>query len=99
MAAAAELGVGLIGAGTVGAEVADRLLTWAPTIRRRAGAALELRRVAVRDLERARPRVPAHLLTNDPHQVIADPAIDIGIEVAAGVKPARSWIERAIRAP
>jgi len=96
--AAAELGVGLIGAGTVGAEVADRLLTWAPTIRRRAGAGLVLRRVAVRDLERARPRVPAALLTGDPHQVIDDPAIDIVVEVAGGEEPARSWIERAIRA-
>jgi len=96
--AAADLGVGLIGAGTVGAEVADRLLTWAPTIRRRAGAGLELRRVAVRDLARARPRVPAALLTSDPHQVIDDPAIDIVVEVAGGEEPARSWIERAIRA-
>ncbi|HEY8643857.1 MAG TPA: homoserine dehydrogenase [Candidatus Dormibacteraeota bacterium] len=96
--AAADLGVGLIGAGTVGAEVADRLLTWGPTIRRRAGAGLELRRVAVRDLARARPRVPAALLTDDPHQVIDDPAIDIVVEVAGGEEPARSWIERAIRA-
>jgi homoserine dehydrogenase len=96
--AAAELGVGLIGAGTVGAEVADRLLTWAPTIRRRAGAGLVLRRVAVRDVGKARPRVPAELLTADPHQVIDDPAIDIVVEVAGGEEPARSWIERAIRA-
>src|SRR5437764_2530423 len=98
MAAAAELGVGLIGAGTVGAEVADRLLTWAPALRRRAGAGLELRRVAVRDLGKTRPRVPPELLTADPHQVIDDPAIDIVVEVAGGEEPARSWIERAIRA-
>lgn len=96
--AAAELGVGLIGAGTVGAEVADRLLTWAPTIGRRAGAGLVLRRVAVRDAGKAHPRVPSHLLTIDAHQVIDDPAIDIVVEVAGGEEPARSWIERAIRA-
>jgi len=98
MAAAAELGVGLIGAGTVGAEVADRLLTWGPTLRRRAGAGLALRRVAVRDLSKARPRVPSELLTADPLEVIDDPAIDIVVEVAGGEEPARSWIERAIRA-
>jgi homoserine dehydrogenase len=96
--AAAELGVGLIGAGTVGAEVADRLLNWAPTISRRAGAGLVLRRVAVRDAGKARPRVPSELLTTDAHQVIDDPAIDIVVEVAGGEEPARSWIERAIRA-
>ena len=98
MAAAAELGVGLIGAGTVGAEVADRLLTWAPALRRRAGAGLELRRVAVRDLGKTRPRVPPELLTADPHQVIDDPGIDIVVELAGGEEPARSWLERAIRA-
>jgi homoserine dehydrogenase len=98
MAAAAELGVGLIGAGTVGAEVADRLLTWAPALRRRAGVGLALRRVAVRDLSKMRPRVPGELLTADPHQVIDDPAIDIVVELAGGEEPARSWIERALRA-
>ena len=98
MAAAAELGVGLIGAGTVGAEVADRLLTWAPALRRRAGAGLELRRVAVRDVGKTRPRVPPELLTADPHQVIDDPGIDIVVELAGGEEPARSWLERAIRA-
>ncbi|MEP7104761.1 MAG: homoserine dehydrogenase, partial [Chloroflexota bacterium] len=96
--AATELGVGLIGAGTVGAEVADRLLTWAPTLRRRAGAGLVLRRVAVRDLAKARPRVPSELLTSDAHQVIDDPGVDIVVELAGGEEPARSWIERAIRA-
>ncbi|HEX6348910.1 MAG TPA: homoserine dehydrogenase [Candidatus Dormibacteraeota bacterium] len=98
MAAAAELGVGLIGAGTVGAEVADRLLNWAPVLRRRAGVGLELRRVAVRDLSRTRPRVPAELLTGDPHQLIDDPAIDVVVELAGGEEPARTWIERALRA-
>ena len=91
------LQVGLIGAGTVGAEVADRLLTWGPGIRRRAGVELVLRRVAVRDGSRSRPRVPAELLTADTGAVIDDPEIDVVVELAGGEEPARTWIERALR--
>lgn len=91
------LQVGLIGAGTVGAEVADRLLSWAPGIRRRAGVDLQLRRVAVRDTAKPRPRVPAQLLTADPNEVVEDPEVDILVELAGGEEPARTWIERAIR--
>ncbi len=91
------LNVGLIGAGTVGAEVADRLLNWAPGIRRRAGLELALRRVVVRDPAKVRSRVPAGLISGDPEHVLEDPDIDIVIELAGGEEPARTWIERAIR--
>src|ERR1700693_3294993 len=43
------LNVGLIGLGTVGAQVADRMLTWGPQLSRRAGVELCLKRVLVRD--------------------------------------------------
>jgi homoserine dehydrogenase len=92
------LQVGLIGAGTVGAEVADRLLHWGPSIRRRAGVDLVLRRVAVRDIGKARPGLPGELITASPDEVIDDPEVDILVELAGGEEPARTWIERAIRA-
>lgn len=91
------LQVGLIGAGTVGTEVAARLLTWGPGLRRRAGVELNLRRVAVRDTSRARPGIPAELITSDPLHVVDDPEVDVVVELAGGEEPARSWIERAIR--
>src|SRR5712692_2968328 len=43
--------VGLIGLGTVGSQVADRMLSWGPQLSRRAGVELCLSRVLVRDLE------------------------------------------------
>ncbi len=95
---ATSLGVGLIGAGTVGGEVADRLLNWAPALRRRAGLDLELRRVAVRDPGRPRRGVPIDLLTGEVDAVLDDPGIEVVVELAGGEEPARTWLERAIRA-
>jgi homoserine dehydrogenase len=94
----AALRIGLIGLGTVGAQVADRLLSRRATLARRAGVDLILDRVLVRDP--ARPRavaVPPELLTTDPAAVLEDPGIDIVVEVAGGEEPVRSYLERAIR--
>ncbi|HEX6548679.1 MAG TPA: homoserine dehydrogenase, partial [Candidatus Dormibacteraeota bacterium] len=96
-APATTLNVGLIGAGTVGSEVADRLLNWAPGLARRAGCSLALRRVVVRDLEKPRPRIPGELLSADPAHILDDPEIDIVVELAGSEEPARSWLERALR--
>ena len=54
MAPAASLNVGLIGLGTVGGQVAERLLTWQAQLARRAGIELCLRRVLVRDVKKPR---------------------------------------------
>lgn len=97
MPAPKTLNVGLIGAGTVGAEVAGRLLTWGDTLRRRAGCQLVLRRVAVRDGSRPRPGIPRELLTTDVSRVLDDPEIDVVVELAGGEEPARTYLERAIR--
>ncbi len=94
---APPLRVGLIGAGTVGAEVADRLQVRPDVIRRRAGCDIVLHRVAVRDPDKPRPRVPAHLLTTDAGSVVTDPEVDIVVELAGGEEPARTWLETALR--
>jgi homoserine dehydrogenase len=97
--ARASLNVGLIGLGTVGSQVADRMLTWAPQLSRRAGVELCLRKVLVRDLDKRRSiGVSADLLTTDPSDVLDDPAVDVLIEVAGGDEPMRSYLERAIQA-
>jgi homoserine dehydrogenase len=98
MPADRTLHVGLIGAGTVGAEVAKRLLTWGDALRQRSGGELALRRVAVRDGAKERPTVPRELLTTDVSELLGDPEIDIVVELAGGEEPARTYLERAIRA-
>ena len=91
------IGIGLLGLGTVGAGVAAILAT--PTGRHPLVGELELRRVAVRDLNRPRTlELPAELLSTDPEAVVDDPAVDIVVEVMGGLEPARSLILRAIAA-
>ncbi len=93
-----SLNVGLIGLGTVGGQVAERLLTWQPQLARRAGIELCLRRVLVRDIKKPRAvAVAPELLTADPQQLLDDPAIQILVEVAGGDEPMHSYLERAIR--
>jgi homoserine dehydrogenase len=93
------LNVGLIGLGTVGAQVADRMLTWGPQLSRRAGVELCLKRVLVRDLQKRRAiEIAPELLTTEPADVLEDPAIDVLMEVAGGDEPMRSYLERAISA-
>jgi len=96
--AASSLNVGLIGLGTVGGQVAERLLTWQAQLARRAGIELCLRRVLVRDVKKPRAMaVVPELLTADPQELLDDPAIQIVVEVAGGDEPMHSYLERAIR--
>jgi len=96
---AGSLNVGLIGLGTVGGQVAERMLTWSPQLARRAGIELCLRRVLVRDVKKPRAvAIAPELLTDDPKELLDDPEIQIVVEVAGGHAPMRSYLERAIRA-
>ena len=91
------IGIGLLGLGTVGSGVAAILGT--PDGRHPLVGELELRRVAVRDLNRPRTvELAAELLSTDPEAVVDDPAVDIVVEVMGGLEPARSLILRAIAA-
>jgi homoserine dehydrogenase len=97
--AQSPLNVGLIGLGTVGAQVAERMLTWRTQLARRAGVDLCLRRVLVRDLNKRRSiEIEPELLTADPADLLDDPAIHVLVEVAGGDEPMRGYLERAIRA-
>jgi len=97
--ASGSLNVGLIGLGTVGSRVAERMLTWQAQLARRAGVELCLRRVLVRDLDKPRSvDVGRELLTTDPDVLLEDPSIEVLVEVAGGDQPMHSYLERAIRA-
>src|SRR5712692_1960354 len=96
--APSSLNVGLIGLGTVGGQVAQRLLTWQPQLARRAGIELCLRRVLVRDVQKPRSvEIAPELLTADQDALLEDPAIQIIVEAAGGDEPMHAYLERAIR--
>ena len=89
------IGIGLLGLGTVGAGVAEILLN--PSGRHPLVAELELRQVAVRSLARTLPQgFSQELLCTDAAAVVANPAVDLVVEVMGGIEPARSLILAAI---
>ncbi len=92
-----EIGVGLLGLGVVGSEVANVLLQRSSRLSEQVGAAVSLRRVLVRDVSKPRPYpVPSGLLVTDPEAVLNAPDVDIVIELIGGEEPAHEYMRRAI---
>jgi homoserine dehydrogenase len=86
--------VALLGAGSVGSEVARLLLEQKSELAARVGAELELIGVAVRDLKTKRNGFPKELLTTDAESLIL--GADIVIEVMGGLQPAKDYILLAL---
>ena len=91
------LKVALLGAGTVGGQVARLLTEQREELAERVGTPLELVGVAVRDLSVARPGVPTELLTDDAMGLVTRADVDIVIELIGGIEPARSLLLAAIQ--
>ncbi len=87
--------VALLGAGSVGTQVALLLLQHGDELAQRTGAGLELVGIAVRDLDTVRdPGIPRDLLTTNAEELIV--GSDIVIELIGGLEPARSHILQAL---
>ena len=94
-----RIGVGIVGFGTVGTGVATILLHNAALISRRVGVPIELIRVADLDITRDRGlRLNPGVLTTDAGAVLADPNIDVVIELIGGYERAKRIIMDAIAA-
>jgi homoserine dehydrogenase len=92
-----ELGIGLLGLGTVGSGVARILPAKSEALFGHLGTSLTIRRVLVRDREKPRAvRLDPACLTTDPAAVLDDPTIHIVVEVIGGEEPALTFIQRAI---
>lgn len=90
--------VGLLGCGVVGGATLRILREHADELSARAGAPIEVVKVAVRDLDRPRQVDLAEgVLTTDTAEVVDDPAIQIVVEAIGGSEPAGSLIRAAIR--
>ena len=91
--------VGLLGIGTVGRGTYEVLRRNQEEIRRRAGRGIEIAMVADLDTERARQIVgDAAQVVADARAVIANPAIDIVVELIGGYGIARELVMQAIAA-
>ena len=91
--------VGLLGIGTVGSGVFNVLQRNQEEIRRRAGRGIEITMVADLDVERARKVVGEGVqVVSDARAVIANPDIDIVIELIGGYGIAKALVLEAIAA-
>lgn len=92
-----EIGVGLLGFGTVGAGVVEGLQKNGALLAERCGVRLALRRIADVDLERDRGvKVAPGVLTKDAAAVIADPSVQVVVELIGGTRIARQFILEAL---
>jgi homoserine dehydrogenase len=91
------LQIGMLGCGNVGVEVARLLTSDSGDFKARAGAELELVKIAVKDMEKARPGIAKKLLTSDADSIVNDADIEIIIEVMGGIEPARKLLLTAMK--
>ena len=94
-----QIGVGILGFGTVGAGVADGLLKHRDVMAKRLGVDIVLKKIA--DLDITTPRgveVPEGVLTTDAAAAIADPSIQIIVETIGGTGIAKKFVLDALNA-
>ncbi len=92
-----EVGIGIAGFGTVGGGVLSILRKHAGDIEARLGARIVVRKVAVRDLSKARaPDVDRGVLTTRLQDVLDDPHIAVVVELIGGVDQAFDLVRGAL---
>ena len=85
--------IGMLGCGTVGSAVVRMLGEHGDDIAMRAAVRLAVTRVAVRDADRARDvPIPSEVFTTDLASIVADPDIDVVLELLGGTQPAKELI-------
>lgn len=89
-----SLKIGLLGAGTVGTQVARIIQDEAEDLQQRVGCKLEITGVGVRDLSKDRPGIEKALLTTDLESVVD--GADLVVEVMGGIDPTEALLRRAL---
>ena len=91
--------IGIIGFGNIGSGVVRALVEQRDVLASRLPRPLALKAIADRDTKTARD-APYDLaqIKADASEVIDDPEIDVVIELVGGIEPARTFVERALRA-
>ena len=92
-----NLTIGLLGCGTVGGALVDLLDARRATITARTGVELRIGAIAVRDTAKHQERLAdPSLLTTDTAAVVADPEVDIVVELIGGTDPALTLVRTAL---
>jgi homoserine dehydrogenase len=91
--------VGVLGCGNVGAPLVELIDERAQDVLARTGLRLQVTRIAVSNMSKARPAaIDRALLTDDAQGVVDDPEVDLLVELIGGVEPARELILSALKA-
>ena len=92
-----NLTIGLLGCGTVGGALVDLLDARRATITARTGVELRIGAIAVRDTAKHQDRLAdPSLLTTDTAAVVADPDVNIVVELIGGTDPALTLVRTAL---
>ena len=93
-----QVTLGILGCGNVGAALVDLIQRDGDAIAARTGVRLSIGKVAVRSLSKERGvTLPDGAFTTDAASVVADPSIDVIVEVLGGIEPAREYITEALK--
>ncbi len=94
-----SIGIGLMGLGIIGGQVAKVLMDRAGTLAEQVGCPITLRKVKVLPQDLTRPqaqKMDSQLFTTDADEFFAEPEIDIVIEAIGGEHPALEYLTRAL---
>jgi len=94
-----SIGVGLMGLGVIGGQVAKILQDRAEVLANQVGCPLALRKIKVLDQDLAKAKameIDSRLLTTDAGEFFAYPGIDIVIEAIGGESPALEYLREAL---
>ena len=92
-----KIGIGLVGCGTVGSGLIRNLPKANELIAQRLGIQLEIRGIAVKDPSKTRPDLPLPAV-GDWKKVVADPAVQIVVELVGGTSESFAIAEACIQA-
>jgi homoserine dehydrogenase len=96
---ASTIRLGVLGCGHVGSAFIQQVHDQRAAILQRTGLDLDVTRVAVRNLSRERSvDLPPDALTHDAAAVVADPDVDVVVELIGGIEPARTLVLEALKA-
>ncbi len=91
--------VAILGCGNVGAALVGIVQERAEALAVQSGARFSIAGIAVHDLDAPRPdHVPRTLLTTDASGLVADPGIDVVVELIGGLDPAAALVRTALSA-
>ncbi len=92
-----QIGVGILGFGTVGAGVADGLLKHRTVMAERLDVDIVLKKIADLDITTDRGiSVPKEVLTTDAAAVTTDPEVQIVVETIGGTGIAKTLVLKAL---